>query len=516
MPPSHDPAVLIAGAGPVGLVLACELARRDVPFRIVDRLASPTTESRAIVVHARSLEMLTRIGVADDLIASGVKTTAVHAYADGRTIAEVALDTVDSPFGFSITTAQTETERILSERLAVLGATVERGVELVGFEQDAAGVRATLRGPDGREEIAAAGWIVGTDGAGSTVRHGLGMRLEGSFVGEHFFMGDVEADHDLDPHAMHMVFAPDGPLAIFPMLGRRMRLIVNVDEADTRGEPTLERLQELTDSRHPGIRISSARWLTFFEIHHAQVPSYRSGRAFLAGDAAHVHSPAGGQGMNTGMQDAFNLGWKLAVAADGRASETLLDSYQAERHPVAARVIAVTTRMTDAATVRRPAIRALRNGLIALATGLARVQERMADEVAETAIAYRTSPIVADHDSNGGPQPGDAAPDVPGTGLHARLASTAHTLATIAPADGAAPAALRAPEHVRQVLVGSGPPAGFDAVVEDPERRIAERYGVGDAGGLVLVRPDGYIGLLADLGDEVAVAAYLDALHHDV
>jgi 2-polyprenyl-6-methoxyphenol hydroxylase-like FAD-dependent oxidoreductase len=503
--------VLVVGAGPVGLVLACELARRGTPVRLIDKLAEPTGESRAIVVHARSLEMMERIGVVDELIASGARMTAMELHADGGTIGRLRLDSVDSPFPFTVCTAQTETERILTERLASLGVTIDRGTELVGLEQDGDEVRSTLRQADGSEETVVSSYVAGTDGSHSSVRDLVGTKLEGSFKGERFLLGDVDAHYAFDRGSMHTWFgAAAGPLLLFPMVGDRVRLIAQIDDgSDT--APALDALQQLCDERAGGIELASARWITIFEIHHAQVPAYRFGRAFLAGDAAHVHSPAGGQGMNTGMQDAFNLGWKLALACADEAAPDLLDSYGEERHPVAARVIEQTTLLTRVGTLEHGLARRLRNQAMHLATGLAPVQHALANQVEETDIEYRDSPIVA-WEPRGvkGPRAGDAAPDVSGVepALHAALASAGHTAMYVA-GRGDPPEPLSAGTGTRHVLVAESDPGGFDAVVHDPGRLVDRRYGIGDEGGLVLVRPDGYVGLRARLGDEAAVASYL-------
>ena len=446
---------LVVGAGPVGLVAACELARRGVAVRIIDKLTEPTTESRAVLVHARSLEALARVGVADEIIAAARRTTGMEIHADGGTLARISLETVRSPYPFSASLGQDETERILTQRLTGLGVTIERGRELVSIEQDETRARAVLR--DG--EAVDADWIVGTDGARSTVRHQVGLRLEGSFAGEHFLLGDVEADHDLDRELMHTFFVRDsGPLLVFPMLGDRLRLIAQAD-GDTKA--TLDVLQAAVGRCGLDMRLRSAHWLTTFEIRHGQVPRYREGRVFLAGDAAHIHSPAGGQGMNTGIQDAFNLGWKLATA---NPSEVLLDSYEAERYPVAAHVIKVTTAVTRAGTLQASVARRLRNRVMGLATGLAPIAHRLADETEETNIAYHGSPIVAGRRFGHGPRPGDIAPPLD------------------SPADGHA-------------VLAAG-----------------DAYGFGPAGGIAVVRPDGYIGLLAAAGDTAAVDAYFDTL----
>ena len=504
--------VLVVGAGPVGLVLACELARRGVGIRLIDKRAEPTDESRAILVHARSLELMERVGVVDELIATGVRTTAMEFHADGQTIARLELDTVDSPFPFSLSTAQTETERILTERLDGLGVSVDRGVELVGFEQDEDQVRARLQRADGREETVVASFLAGTDGSHSAVREIVGTKLEGSFKGgERFLLGDVDGRYTLDRDSMHSFFsAGAGPLLIFPMRGGRLRVIAQIDPGADMAMTT-EAVQQVCDERAGGIEVTSSHWITIFEIHHAQVPSYRFGRAFLAGDAAHIHSPAGGQGMNTGMQDAFNLGWKLALASAGQAGPGLLDSYHDERHPVAARVIKQTTRLTTAGTLRHPLARELRNHALGLATALAPVQHVIADQMEETDIAYRDSPIVGPSDRRKGPQPGHAAPDVPGIApaLHTALAeATGHTALYVAGANEM-PTAPAAGGGLRRLLVAASDPGTFDGVLIDPERRVAARYGIGKEGGLVLVRPDGYIGLRASLDDEAAVASYL-------
>jgi 2-polyprenyl-6-methoxyphenol hydroxylase-like FAD-dependent oxidoreductase len=395
-PPVRDPDVLVVGAGPVGLLLACELARRDVDVRVVDKLPSPTTESRAIIVHARSLEMLERVGVVKELISTAVRMTGAEFHAGGRTEASISLDTVDSPYPFSVSLPQTDTERILTERLRQLGVEIERAVELVAFEQHDEGVEAGLRLGDGREQTVRCDFIVGTDGSHSTVRSAVGTKLEGTFKGERFLLADVEADYGFHRSAMHMWFTPDeGPLLLFPMRGERTRVMAQLsDPALSKREPTLSETQDIVDRRAKSIRLLQAHWLTVFEIHHAQVPSYRYGRVFLAGDAAHVHSPAGGQGMNTGMQDAFNLGWKLAAAVRGTAAPELLDSYHAERHPVAARVIEQTTRLTEIMTLHHEAERVLRDHLIHLAAGLAPLRREMAKQTEETDISYRGSPIV--------------------------------------------------------------------------------------------------------------------------
>ncbi len=510
--------VIVVGAGPVGLTMAGELARRDVPVRIIDTLAAPTTQSRAIIVHARSLEMLRRKGVVEQIAAAGVIVTAMEMHTDERLVARMELGIVDSPYPYSVVIAQTETERILTEDLAAHGISVERQVTLVGMEQDSIGVRATVRHAGGDEDVIPAGWLVGADGAHSDVRRLVGTALAGSFVGESFLMGDVHADHDFDPAAMYTFFsAHDGPLLVFPMKGNRMRLIAQI-AGHTDRAPTREWLQQIADERATGhIHIREPLWLTTFDIHHAQIPQYRFGRVFLAGDAAHIHSPAGGQGMNTGMQDAFNLGWKLALASQDRASEALLDSYHAERHPVAAHVIQLTTDLTRAGTLSNPIAQRLRNEAMHAATAIAPVRLAFADETEEITLSYRHSPVVVSSRRHGRVAAGDHLPHAH-PALDTALAGDAgHTLVTVA-LDRQVPAAAT---DIPQYLVadradpqpgtdpsyGADPSYSYAAIFADPDRKVAHRYGL-DQGGRVLVRPDGYVAALTPLDDDAPIGRY--------
>ncbi|MEU9044713.1 MULTISPECIES: FAD-dependent monooxygenase [unclassified Kitasatospora] len=502
-----DP-IIVVGAGPVGLTAALELARRRVPVRIVDRLAEPTTESRAIIVHARSLEMFERLGLVDELIRAGVRTTGMEMHADGEVVARIALDLVDSPFPYSVTIAQTETERILTKALAEHGVTVEREVTLTGLTQDEHGVQVVLEHADGRQETAGTGWLVGADGGHSQARKLVGSALAGKFKGEKFLMGDVNADHDLDPHSMYTFFSPhDGPLLVFPMEGDRLRLIANIP-TDEQRTATQEWLQQVVDERaERPIRIRDSRWLTVFEVHHAQVPDYRVGRVLLAGDAAHVHSPAGGQGMNTGIQDAHNLAWKLALVSTGQAGPALLDSYHAERHPVGAQVIQFAGTLTRVATLANPIAQKLRNKGMHLLTGLAPVRQAMADRTEETAVAYRKSPIVVRGRGGGELHAGDHLPAA-GPELRAALAEAhEHVLLTVA-VNGSAPAPVSG-VTVRQLLVGAADTAamGYDAVFQDPDGPTADRYGLPN-GGRIMVRPDGYVAAVAPLDDDAPLHAY--------
>lgn len=497
---SGQPDVLVVGAGPVGLVAAIDLARRGVAVRIIDTMPEPTDESRAVVLHARSLELLDQLGVLDTIAATGVKTTGAQMHASGTVLGRVDFDTIDSPFNYSITIPQTDTERILRDHLAGLGVEIERGVTYTGLEQDDTEVRASLTHPDGSTEVAHVAWLVGTDGAKGAVRHSLGLKLEGVFKGERFLMGDVDADYAHDKESFHIFFSPgDAVGMLFPMAGKRVRVICQIpDDTPESREPTLEWLQQTVTEREMDVTLESARWLTIFEIHHAQVPRYRTGRAFLAGDAAHVHSPAGGLGMNTGIQDAFNLTWKLAAAVRGEASEELLDSYHDERHPVAADVIKFTTALTKAGTLSSPFARQARNLLMKAALKMPLARHSMANEIEQMTVEYSYSAL-AESQHKGPVLAGEAVRTVPGVELWSTLAhrdpsGSGHALVLVADQARTFPD-YPTPPGAQTFWVA---PTEDPTVLSDPQGLVAERYGLKDHGGAILVRPDGYVAAISD------------------
>jgi 2-polyprenyl-6-methoxyphenol hydroxylase-like FAD-dependent oxidoreductase len=517
-PDSDVTDVLVVGAGPVGLVAGCELARRGIRVRVIDTLAQPTEQSRAIAVHARSLDMFDRMGIVDELVSTGIKATAMQMYAGHRKLFRVPFGDVDSAFPFTLTTPQTETERVLGEHLQSLGVTVERGVEVVALTQegpDAKAAHLTLRHEDGSTEQASASWVIGADGAHSAVRRLVGTKLAGSFVGERFVLGDVDAEHQLDLDAMCTFFSPDGPVVVLPMRGGRVRFLAQVHDAPgtpMNMDPTQGDLQAILDRRIGGIRVVRSHWLTGFEIHHARVPAYRWGRVFLAGDAAHIHSPAGGQGMNTGMQDAFNLAWKLAAVLRGDAGDTLLDSYQAERLPVADSVIAFTNRLTKVGTLSGVP-RRIRDAVVQMLSHVPAVRRALADLSEEVNIAYRNSPIaVGRRPRNAKVAAGEHVPHVADAAVQKQLSAvcavqnTGHTVVTVA-AEQVAPAAGGHGQVQVLVTADGTPVAGYDTVIADPNGVVAQRFGLKN-GGRVVIRPDGYIGATASLDDMTTVVDY--------
>ncbi|HEY5072193.1 MAG TPA: FAD-dependent monooxygenase [Caulobacteraceae bacterium] len=347
--------VLIIGAGPTGLVLALWLAKLGVGARIIDRSSEPGTTSRAVAVQARTLELYRQLDLTDELVARAHKTPAVNLWVRGAKAARVPFETVGlglTPYPFLLTFPQDLHERLLIERLGGFGIAVERRTELAGFEDDGETITARLRRPDGSEEACEAGFVAGCDGARSRVREGMASGFPGGTYRQVFYVADVEARGPPIDGELHVDLDEADFLAVFPLAGKgRARLIGTVrDERADRAE-TL-RFEDVSGRAIENLKVEvrKVNWFSTYHVHHRVTGSFRKGRAFLLGDAAHIHSPAGGQGMNTGIGDAINLAWKLAAVVRGGAEDSLLDSYEAERIGFARRLVASTDRAFSFAT----------------------------------------------------------------------------------------------------------------------------------------------------------------------
>ncbi len=492
------PDVLIAGAGPVGLTMAAELARFGLSVRIVDKNTQRTDKSKAIVVWARTLELLDRMGqgVTGRFIETGLKAEYANIFSGGEQIGHVDLSKVDSPYPFVLLIQQSETERLLEEQLATFGVKVERQVELKAFEQSADGVTSSLAHADGSEEKIETQWLIGCDGAHSTVRHALGMTFEGSTLLNDWILADAHISGMQGPPAVDIHWHAQGVLAIFPLGGTRYRVIADAGESDSSGigehrVPTMEEVQQILDVRGPqGLVASDPVWLSEFTINERKVADFRAGRVFLAGDAAHVHSPAGGQGMNTGMHDAFNLAWKLSLVSRGLcAAEPLLLSYSAERSAVAKLVLEATGEATKISLIKGEAKQSIRNHVAAMMFGFAPIRHVMANVLSEVAVGYPDSPLNRSHGfGHDGPAPGKRAPIRKG-----------ETSVGGGPTPRFALFAAENEAHARVV----------NEFAEILEPRLRTPY---DAKGLWLVRPDGYVALRAKSGDTEEVQKYLREL----
>ena len=410
----YDCQVLVVGAGPTGLVLAAQLLARGIDTRIVDKGDGPARESRAVSVHARTLELLDTMGLAETFIEHGHRGRRFRMYAGNRSLLNLDMTRNGSRYGFILNLAQSETERLLRTRVHQLGGTIEQRSELAGACERGDGVDATLRDAEGRETEIRAGYVVGCDGAHSRVRHELGLAFAGQPYAGNFLLADVALDGVGSEDASHLFFRPDGrTLVCLPMARHRWRVVMpNADERGGR-PPTFEEVQEQVGQRAPWpITVSDPGWLACFRCHLRSTTAYRRGRVLLAGDAAHIHTPAGGQGMNTGMMDAANLAWKLALVAGGDAADALLDTYETERLPAGRNTLGFTNKIFEWSTMRHPVKRAMRDVLVPAATALPAVQSRAARRLSQVSVSYPASPPVQPDGGRREPKPGHRFPDV--------------------------------------------------------------------------------------------------------
>jgi 2-polyprenyl-6-methoxyphenol hydroxylase-like FAD-dependent oxidoreductase len=519
--------VLIAGAGPVGLTAAIELARRGIDFRIVDPITDSPQYAKAVGAQPRTLEVFEGMGVLERILAAAVPMFGQLVYVNGEKAAQLEFATPsDVPFGF-IAIPQYATEQVLREELAMHGVQVERGLRVTGFDQDADGVTATLDGDSGPQTVRA-GYLVGADGAHSAVRKAMGLTFEGAAFSEQYMLGDVEVDWSVPRgwavRSMHQADGrTDDLLVCIPLPGRgryRMSMLVPDDRVSaptaadgvTHGfegprTPDLHHIQAVLDRLSPEPATArKLRWSSVFRISHRIVDSYGSGRVFVAGDAAHIHPPTGAQGMNTGIQDAHNLAWKLALVLTGDAAPHLTDSYDAERRPVGEEVVGRT-------------VRSARDGIGADSTDPDFVIRREA----QLLIRYDNSPIVA-------PGAGGRAPDATGltrdavTGsvrLFSLLGRRDHALLLYAGDDAgddvasferAAEAAVAAARGRIEVYLVAAVSADVGAsvlpVIRDSAGDFARMYGA-DGSAVYVVRPDGYLSFASPEIDTDGLTAHL-------
>jgi 2-polyprenyl-6-methoxyphenol hydroxylase-like FAD-dependent oxidoreductase len=412
--------VLIVGAGPTGLVLALWLTKLGVKVRIIDKTAEPGTTSRALAVQARTLELYRQLDLTDAVLKFGHKVPAVNLWVKGKPATHLSFERIGSdltPYSFLHIFPQDQHEWLLIERLQALGVAVERRTELVSFLEESARVIARLRGPEGREESCEASYIAGCDGARSTVRETIGTGFPGGTYRQLFYVADVEAAGRALDGELHADLDEADFLAVFPLAGKgRARLIGTVRDERADRADTLT-FQDVSDRaiKHLKVDVQKVNWFSTYHVHHRVTEHFRSGRAFLLGDAAHIHSPAGGQGMNTGIGDAINLAWKLAAVLRGHAPNQLLDSYEAERIGFARRLVATTDRVFSFVTAEGRIADIIRTRvapvLIPTAMAFEAAREYLFRTVSQITLNYRDGPLSVG--AAGHVQGGDRLPWVP-------------------------------------------------------------------------------------------------------
>ncbi|GAA4620333.1 FAD-dependent monooxygenase [Saccharopolyspora hordei] len=398
--------VLVVGAGPTGLALACALRAHDVPVRVIDRAGGPATTSRANILHARGVEVLNRLGALGDLPERAQPAVQLTLRAGHEPLATVRFGEIEGRQLRALFIPQTAVEEALHRRLTELGGSVEWGRELTDLAQGPDGVTATVSG-----ETAHADYVVGCDGAHSAVRRLAGIGFPGVALADQWLLADVTADWDLDRRGSSGWFSRDGVFFAIPMRSEHddaWRVMADAEHAD--GD-VLDQLRRLLVERtgQADAVLREADWTSVFRIHRRLADSYRAGRVLLAGDAAHIHSPFGGQGMNTGIGDAENLAWKLALVVQGRASAALLDTYQAERRPLAEDVLRGTTATTRVLLTDGAVGRAAR-AVTARVARLGPVQRYATWLASQLWVTYREGPLGARRGPR--PRPGDRVPDL--------------------------------------------------------------------------------------------------------
>lgn len=537
-----DLPVLVVGAGPTGLILAAELIRHGTTCRIIDKATGPTPLSKATTMQARTLEMLDDMGAVEQMLGAGTKSHGVNIYHGTDRLLHVSYDELESPYPFLLNVPQSTVEQLLGDFVTSVGLEIEWGTELTGFVQDADGVSASLRHTDGQEETVRAAWLVGCDGAHSVVRHTLEIGFEGKSYTQWFGLADATLRWGLRHDELHGFVHPTGLFFAIPLPGEeRFRVVMEEEEPPDDTELTLEDFQAALDQRGPGnATLSDPGWITPFRVNARRASTYRVGRAFIAGDAAHIHSPTGGLGLNTGMQDGYNLAWKLGLVVRGLAEPTLLDSYEAERTPVADAVLGLAGRLTTMLTLTNPVAQQLRNHLMPVLSGLGAVQHQIAVQDAQLSIEYDSSPIVSEYHQGrfgrvrfgGGPKAGDRAPDsgplqtADGSAVRVYdlLRGVHHTLVLFGGPEPDAASwldliTIEQAAHEQHgasiqayvVVDGTSIPdelAGQSRALLDSEAAAHHRYQA-DQPTLYLIRPDGYIGFRSRPADLTAFTTYL-------
>jgi 2-polyprenyl-6-methoxyphenol hydroxylase-like FAD-dependent oxidoreductase len=505
--------VLIVGAGPTGMTAAIELNRFGIPVRLIDKLLEPVITSRAAVVQARTLELFEQRGLSEAMLEAGNEGIAASFYGQGKLLFRMEFSGIDTRYHYLLCISEAETERILRERLARQGVAIEWGVTFTAFAQaDLTGSpTATLSHSDGHLEEFEPSYLIGAEGAHSIIRSTLGMEFKGKSREEHYALGDLFIDGDLPGTDLHIFSSKYGFLGLFPMGNRRFRMVASnpLSQNSKDPGPGLEELQKIYDMRsHIPAKFRDLGWSSWFHINSRMVNQLQANHIFLGGDSAHIHSPAGAQGMNTGIQDMINLGWKLALVIQGRASATLLETYGEERLPVIRDVLTKTERLTDAVATED------RSYYEQMASTDFRTES--ATRISQISVNYAESPLSANHANPGELRAGMRMPDI---------SLTVRNMPHSAEQDSRNARMFSLLDPSKFTLLYSNVAIPGVQVNLAPWRDLIESYQIspveasvehkhfndklGNSPSIILVRPDSYIGFIGDENSVPQLAEYL-------
>jgi 2-polyprenyl-6-methoxyphenol hydroxylase-like FAD-dependent oxidoreductase len=516
--------VLIAGAGPTGMMAAIELSRFNIPVRLIDKNEKPETTSRAIGVQARTLELLEQRGLASSLVKHGNPGFAFSSYGDGKRIFRLEFERISSKYNYLLFVSQAETEKVLREALDKAGVTIERNLKFLALGQADRDTKLTavLQHKDGPLEQFECSYLIAAEGAHSIARGTVGVHFEGKSLVEDYALGDLYVDGNLVETDFHIFSSEHGFISLFPMGGRRFRLMASNPTSKPSKEtgPSLKELQDIYDQRsHIPAKFRDMSWSSWFRINSRMVNRLQVGRVFLGGDSAHIHSPAGAQGMNTGMQDMINLCWKLAMVMKGQAKPELLETYSKERVPVIQNVLKKTEGVTHVIGSESTLVRSIFNYIAPWLVGMKSFQENATEHLSQLALNYRESPLSASSGHSGELRAGDRLPDLPVTLLHREGSSEQQPRPAII-------FSLLDPSFFTLLYCNLPDPAKTHSGVQSsmgpwqylmrrqliaaiPGDGRFEKY-FGASPSIVLVRPDGYVAFTGSDTSVAKLAEYCD------
>jgi 2-polyprenyl-6-methoxyphenol hydroxylase-like FAD-dependent oxidoreductase len=547
--------VVIVGAGPTGLIAAALLARCGVKVRIFDKNEQQAHESRAIGIHAKSMELFLNIALADQFMARGLIATGIEIVVDGKSVGGLTFDDIgraDTPYPFVLMLPQSQTEELLLADLHRLGIAVERQVDLVGFDQSTDGVVARVRDRSGVTSEIPCSYLIGADGAHSVVRKTLGLKFEGAAYEQNFILADCKIDWPLGHDRLTIFLHGRGVAVFMPLKGTEIGRVFAIEPASAKDSAThapqgaselsLSEMESVLQSTaQMDVKLSDPKWTARYHLHHRGVDRYGVGRVFVAGDAAHIHSPAGGQGMNTGLQDAANLCWKLAVVLTGQAPASLLETYHAERWPVGQKVLNYTDKLFAGMTSQKEWVAWLRNKLVPLFASTlfhsSTARARVFHFVSQLGIRYHESEFVHEassrdtpHAWRDGPCAGHRAPNglftrnrdvfglLNGYRFHvlvlSRLPLSRQAIDALSADLGRLPKNCGIPIDTHVIAHSL---VGRDRQIHQAEcTQVFDVFGISSASpqGVFLIRPDGYIAFRKEGLDIAAVDSFIRERFH--